>query len=262
MKRKSFCPNIRLLDSTGDNDPGGGIGYGSTFGTVNCYGDTIQSGAFKGTIEAFLRDGFIAYGHEWSDPSIATPETAVEDQTGLLLTWKFHSTDEAQQARRVCSERLARGKTCGLSIGFDILPSGFTPLDVGDPWGPGTITDVTLYECSIVNCPADPNARISRITSAPPDRARFADDSETLLADVEGFATRYRELHQLRANDGRKWSDDHRKRLLTWRQRANDLVTLFDRLAVEPIDEQESVALALQIERARGALCLLETSIL
>ena len=41
-----FCPFEVKVDSSGEED-GTFVGYGSTFGNVDSYGDTVAKGAFR-----------------------------------------------------------------------------------------------------------------------------------------------------------------------------------------------------------------------
>jgi HK97 family phage prohead protease len=150
------------------DDVGSGAfsGYASTFGNVDAYGDIVDRGAYKGTIEAFLRDGFIAWSHDYQALPIALPTDAREDKRGLLIEARFHSDEFAQRARRVAAERAAAGKSVGLSIGF-------TATDfVHDDDGHRHLKSIDLYETSLVMLPANREATLVAVKSAEDREAK------------------------------------------------------------------------------------------
>lgn len=210
MKRHVLCkePRLKLLEpgEDGAGEYGSLSGYASTFGNADRVGDIILEGAFTGTIDSFLKNGFVAIGHNWRGLPVATPAEAREDGYGLWTRCDFHGTEEAQTARRVCKERIERGKSVGLSIGFDIKE--YSPIDPKRPWGAWKIREVELFEYSIVTVPCNPRATVSDAKGALLDGVTFADHLETLLADVEGFITRAGDLREMR---GRGFSDDRRE---------------------------------------------------
>lgn len=193
MERK-YCEaaQFKLLDG----DSGGFTGYGSTFGNFDRSDEAVAKGAFADTLPNFKRDGFIAIGHDWSGLPVATVKDAVEDDYGLLFTAEFHSTPAAQDARRVVAERLERGKSVGLSIGYSVKDSA--PVKGGIE-----LRAVDLYEVSIVTVPCNPRAMM---TGAKGEGYTFADHSDAALAVVKEFITRAKSLRDLRAIDNRQLS--------------------------------------------------------
>lgn len=148
-----------------DEGAGSFSGYGSTFKNDDRAGDTLVKGAFQKTLEQFKADGFIAVGHDWAGLPVATIIDAYEDDYGLFIQGEFHTTPEAQSARTVVKERLDRGKSVGLSIGFDVKPGG----SKANPSTGGRIfTDVELFEVSIVTVPCNPKAQATEAKSADP----------------------------------------------------------------------------------------------
>ena len=132
--------------------PGGFEGYASLFGVLDSGGDIVEAGAFRNTLEAFIKDGFIADGHNWnsvSDGAIGTIVDAHEDARGLFIKTEYHTTQRAQDARRIATERLARGKSVGLSIGYAVRPGG----EGMDSAGVRRLRDLDLFEVSHVNVP-------------------------------------------------------------------------------------------------------------
>lgn len=144
---------------TSEGGPGTLTGYASTW-QKDSVGDIVVPGAYRETIGSWLRDGFIALGHDWSALPIATPKSAVEDGTGLLVSAEFHTTPEAQSARRVIQERLDRGKSVKMSIGYEVLDDERTSKG-------RLLKKLRLYEVSVVNVPANVGADVLSAKGAP-----------------------------------------------------------------------------------------------
>jgi HK97 family phage prohead protease len=145
---KSWQGELKTLDT----GTGGFEGYASLFGVRDDIGDVVQRGAFMDTLPAFIRDGFIADNHNWDSVSagaIGTIEHAAEDDKGLFLRASYHSTDQAQAARRIAQERLQRNKSVGLSIGYAINPGGYVHAEDGSRH----LSSLRLFEVSQVNVP-------------------------------------------------------------------------------------------------------------
>lgn len=212
MERKIIdAPRLRLKaddGATADGGDGAGIitGYGSTFGNVDSMKERVIPGAFKDTIPDFLRDGFIALGHDWSGLPIATPVSAQEDDTGLLFTAEFHTTDEAQKVRQVVRERLAREKSVKLSIGYEVIEDRKGKDDVRE------LVKLRLFEVSVVTVPANSLADVtdakSGLLGMPRAFAGLTHDDEraTLLAGLEAWVKRLDGLQTLRAKESRTLS--------------------------------------------------------
>lgn len=128
----------------------------SSFGNVDSYKDTIIPGAYKETIPDFLQNGFLSWSHAWNIP-VGTISDAKEVDSGLYIAADFHGTDAAQQARQIASERLARGKTMGLSIGYE--PQKATQRDDGVR----ELRQIKLYEAGLVMVPADSHALVADV---------------------------------------------------------------------------------------------------
>jgi HK97 family phage prohead protease len=158
-----------------DEGPGGFTGYASVFDVVDRGGDIVAKGAFAGSLDAFRRDGFIAVGHDWGQSGVATIKSAEEDAHGLLIEAEFHSTPDAQAERVKLKERLERGKSVGLSIGFQIADGG-TERDKATK--ARRLTKIDLFEVSIVTVPMNAEAQAiaaKAATSAAEAKALFED---------------------------------------------------------------------------------------
>lgn len=160
MEHKLFTPQFKLSD-----DGAGALeGYASTFLNWDSVRERPVKGAFTAHLADFLKDGFIAIGHDWSGLPIATPVEAREDDHGLFVKAAFHSTPEAQQARTVVRERIERGKSVKLSIGYEVLDDDYTQEG-------RLLKDIKLYEWSIVTVPANDRASVTFAKALPPEGA-------------------------------------------------------------------------------------------
>lgn len=226
-----------LKAKASDEGTGTVEGYASVFGGVDSYHDTIAPGAYAETIPAFLSDGFIAWGHDWLNP-VATPVSLTEDPHGLYLTAQFHSDPMAQRARTIVSERLQRGKSMGLSIGYEAQEVEYRQASAkGDDEDAGEIRvlkKIKLYEVSLVTVPADSAALVSE---AKDGAERFVGQGLAVLAAIEQYTSRARALTSLGAKEGRILSEANRARLRgvhdaleTSRGTLNDLL-----IATEPV---------------------------
>lgn len=192
-----------------DDGRGGFSGYASTFNGIDSYKDTIVPGAYAKTIETFLQSGFIAIGHAWSDIPIAFPTAAVEDEKGLVITAEFHSTNLAQDARKVVQERLGAGKSVGLSIGYKVPEGGFSMRKDGVR----ELKEIELFEVSLVTVPADSRAGVTGAKGESRAGLTLEDHSKAALAVVEDLVTRFAALGELRVKDGRVLSAANRARI-------------------------------------------------
>lgn len=135
-------------------------GYCSVFGNWDSTGERVTKGAFLPSLLDFMKDGFVAVGHDWSALPIATPVEASEDDHGLFVKAEFHSTADAQDARTVIRERLERGKSVKLSIGYEVLADEFTEEG-------RLLKSLKLYEWSYVTVPANSLAAVTDAKGQP-----------------------------------------------------------------------------------------------
>src|SRR6478672_5618517 len=191
------------LQILGKDDAGGASngllkGYAAVFNNWDRTKEMVMPGAFKSHLQDFLRDGFIAGGHDWKSLPIATPVEIYEDGHGLFGVAEFHSTAAAQDARAVAAERLARGKSVSLSIGYEVKADEYVPEG-------RKLLDLPLHEWSLVNVPANPLAQVTGVKSLPLD-----DHGATVQAAVSEYLSRVTDLAALRSKDGRVLSAANR----------------------------------------------------
>lgn len=207
-------------------------GYASTFGNWDDVKERPVPGAFKPFLEEFLKDGFVALGHDWRGLPIGTPLEAKEDDHGLFVTAEFHSTDEAQKARTVITERLARGKSVKLSIGYEVLSDEFTQEG-------RLLKQVKLFEWSYVCWPANVMASVTNAKDKSPAGLSFVDQSQDALAAIEGLLERAEGIKALRVKEGRTLSAANVQRLSGVKNSLAELVTTLDDLLTSSVPEKE-----------------------
>jgi hypothetical protein len=223
-------------------------GYASTWDNWDAVGERPVRGAFAKSLPSFATDGFIALGHSWDSLPIATVKEAFEDEHGLFLSAEFHGTTAAQDARKVLTERLARGKSAKLSIGYEVLADDFTQEG-------RLLKDIKLYEISLVNVPANDRASVITAKGLP-----LADHSDAVLAAVDELKARMVGLRDLRMKEGRVLSDANRKRIASLKDALAAVLTDLDELltATQPNPEKARAVLleALRIQASINGVSL------
>jgi hypothetical protein len=129
-------------------------GYGSVFGNVDSWGDVVEKGAFLRTIEQ--RKIPILWQHN-SDEPIGLWDEISEDDYGLKMRGHL-LIDDVAKAREAYA-LVKSGVVNGLSIGY--IPKDYF-YDVENY---RHISDVNLYEVSLVTFPANEKAIITDIKS-------------------------------------------------------------------------------------------------
>jgi len=167
-----------------DESAGSFVGYASTFGNVDSYGDTILKGAYKGTLKQYGLPKMF-FNHDKYAVPIGKWTKAVEDDYGLLMTGELTPGNAmAEQVRAA----LKHGTVDGISIGYVLAKDDYQETDVGR-----TIKKVSrLIESSIVTFPADTFAKVDLASvkncADEIDQVETIRDFEVLLRDVGGFS--------------------------------------------------------------------------
>ncbi len=141
-------------------------GYGSVFDTVDSYNDTIQKGAFKQTLVDWKSKGKLPKmllqhgggGLFSSNADDMVPigkwEQMKEDKEGLFVAGRLFNVD-TDRAKSV-TVAMREGELDGLSIGFRTKKWNYDEeSDIR------TLTEIELWEVSVVTFPANDPARIS-----------------------------------------------------------------------------------------------------
>lgn len=184
-------------------DNGEFSGYGAVFGNVDDGGDVIMPGAFEKALPAFNQDGFFAWQHDWWTP-VGVPREAREDDKGLFVSGVFHSTADAQKARTITAERVAEGKSMGLSIGYSVEVEEYTAtsrlLKVINP----------LYEVSLVTVPMNRLAGVTDVKGSLGSGLPISERLELVAAEGEALVAHLKKRAHMRAKEGRVLSSANR----------------------------------------------------
>ena len=181
------------IKSQPDDGAGYITGYGSIFGNVDSYGDTVAKGAFSKTI-ADAKSGFVQWpafllqhGDSTSDGKmpIGIWTDMDEDERGLKMTGKLANTKRGRDAYALLKMK-PRPALNGLSIGyrakdFEIHKSG--PVK-------RTLKAVDLVEVSLVTFPANSKATVLSVKAYSEPKPEYTmrdlarDDFETLAREM------------------------------------------------------------------------------
>jgi HK97 family phage prohead protease len=175
---RTFC----LFEIKNQRDEDGSFsGYGSTFGNVDSYGDTIAPGAFKKTI-ADAKNGNAPWPamlsqHGGNDPTpVGIWSHMPEDEHGLRLKGKLAINNKRGADIYALLKMKPRPALNGLSIGYRVRDSENHRSGSGPNGAKRTLKSVDLVECSIVTFPADKFARVSGV-KAWSDEEPVVDDA-------------------------------------------------------------------------------------
>ena len=183
-EQRSCKLSIKAVGSDGSIE-----GYGSVFGVEDTWADIVASGAFSATIKAHKASGTMPamlWQHDSDEPIGVWTEMA-EDANGLMIKGRLClDTEQGKGAHAL----LKMGAINGLSIGFVTKAYEYdTETDVR------TITEVDLWEVSLVTFPANTLARVTSVKSsneiqAPKDAERILRDAGFSKSDATGFVSR------------------------------------------------------------------------
>lgn len=151
-------------------------GYGSVFGGVDDYGDTIAPGSYAKTLVNRKRPIMMLYNHSGSP--IGKWTAMREDEKGLYVEGEL--TPGHSKAADVYAS-MKHGTLGGMSIGYYVR--GYETLGEGRR----LLKEIELVEVSVVDQPADLAAVITDVKSAL-DEAKSLKEIESLLRDAGGFS--------------------------------------------------------------------------
>lgn len=161
-----------LLEIKADDAEAGTFsGYGAMFGNTDSYGDVIEKGAFATTLKEWktrgklppmlLQHGGGFFGGSADDMVPIGQWTSMEENAkGLKVEGKLFALDT--QRGRYIHEGLKSGVLDGLSIGFVAREVRYGD---GKSEPERTLTDIDLWELSIVTFPANDKARVQHAKS-------------------------------------------------------------------------------------------------
>lgn len=171
---RSFALQIKATGEDGTVE-----GYGSIFGVTDKYNDIIAAGAFVDSLKEHKASGTMPamlWQHE-SDEPIGIWTDMAEDAKGLRIKGRLAlDTTRGKEAFAL----LKMGALNGLSVGFISKQWSYdTETDIR------TLTEIDLWEVSIVTFPANQKARVTQVKSA--DSAETPKDAEKILREA-GFS--------------------------------------------------------------------------
>lgn len=152
------------------NDAGVIEGYGSVFGGLDSYGDTIEPGAFTKSLGK--RKPKMLWQHRVDQP-IGVWDEVTEDAKGLRVKGRLADTEQAREARSL----IEIGALDGLSIGFRTIADEMRGNN-------RILKEIDLWEISMVTIPADSAAMITGIKGLSTER-----EAEDALRSI-GFSRR------------------------------------------------------------------------
>ena len=173
---------VRLnVKADGDAASGTLEGYASVFGNVDLGNDVIRKGAFAKTLAEAMPKGAVKLmdSHAFFDGTgavIGILKEAKEDDTGLWFKAIFSAVQRAQDVRT----KVLEGVLNSLSIGFDILAA---TEEIVNGISVRMITEVKLYEISVVTWGMNPEAAIS---GAKALTAPLSDAEHSFLSKFSG----------------------------------------------------------------------------
>jgi hypothetical protein len=172
---------VTEVGNTGSTQPMGFYGVAAVIGSRDTGGDRIVPGAFKRT----LRENphvVIKVGHQ--DPPVGRITEAVETEEGLLIHGVLSRTTGGRDARTLLIDGVCRG----LSIGY-AAKGKRTAVDPDGVYC-RELTDVDLYEVSLVPHPMHTAAGVGAKFAVPPQAVRDA----LLVARVDAELKRKRRV--------------------------------------------------------------------
>ena len=137
-------------------------GYASLFGAKDQGGDAVQKGAYAASLAAMRKAGRgikMLWQHDPAQP-IGVWDEVREDATGLFV--KGRILTEVEKGREAAA-LLAAGAIDGLSIGYRTIKAH------RDGKGLRLLTEVELWEVSLVTFPMLPEARVAAKNDALDD---------------------------------------------------------------------------------------------
>lgn len=173
-------------------------GYGSVFGVLDNYDDVIAKGAFAASLADHKKAGTMPamlWQHDADEPIGIWLEMA-EDAKGLRVKGQLClETTSGKEAHAL----LKMGALNGLSIGFVSKAWKYdTETDVR------TLTEIDLWEVSLVTFPANEKARITNVKSAdelttPKDAEKALRDAGFSKSDATAFVSRVMRMGEVRS---------------------------------------------------------------
>ncbi len=172
MSAKNTNINFSLKSMRED---GSFSGYASVFGIVDLQNDIIIQGAFAHSISGNPSNIKLLWQHQVDIP-IGVFTTIIEDTYGLYVEGRLLM--DVAKGREAYS-LLKNGAINGLSIGYNVIESSYN-----DESNIRMITDLNLWEISLVTFPANENAVVISVKNAQ-DVLTETDSNTQLLRAID-----------------------------------------------------------------------------
>ena len=156
-------------------------GYASVFGAMDQGGDVVEPGAFAASLAALAARGAqvkMLWQHDPAQP-IGVWDEVREDGRGLYVSGRL--LPEVARGREAAA-LLAAGAIDGLSIGYR------TRRAVKDDRGRRHLSELELWEVSLVTFPMLPEARVAQKGDESPEAATMRDLAAAFRAAREELA--------------------------------------------------------------------------
>lgn len=188
-----------LLQIKATSDDGVVEGYGSVFGEKDSYDDVIAPGAFVNSLKQHKANDTMPamlWQHDGAKPIGIWTEMA-EDSKGLRIKGQLAlETTLGKEAHAL----LKLGALNGLSIGFMSKQWNYDrETDIR------TLTELDLWEVSLVTFPANGKARVTSVKAAddmavPKDAERILRDAGFSKSDATAFVSRVMRMGEQRSD--------------------------------------------------------------
>jgi len=164
MKLKVITRQFELKEH---NDDGTFTGYGSVFHVEDSYRDVVMPGAFSRSIDEYAENKAapaMLWQHD-PDKPIGVWDEIREDDHGLLMKGRLLINEQVPNADGAHA-LIKAGAIRGLSIGYSIYGGGSTFDEEREI---RELTDIKLWETSLVTFPANPAAMVTDVRAALED---------------------------------------------------------------------------------------------
>ena len=173
--KRLYCPfEVKEIAETGVFS-----GYASVFGNIDAYGDMVMPGAFAKSLASKMPA--LLWQHDTYEP-IGVWQEFKEDKKGLFATGQL-LVDGVTRAKEAYS-LLRAGALNGLSIGYMLNDYEWVKTD-DEKFR--KLTEIDLWEVSLVTFPANDEARISDVKEAISELESVR-DVEVYLREAEEAA--------------------------------------------------------------------------
>lgn len=174
IKYKNVAFDIKEVSDTGMIE-----GYASVYGNIDSYGDIVEKGAFKKLFEKSNTVIPVLWQHDTRQP-IGGASAFKEDQNGLYMKAELVlEVQKAQEARALAKA----GVVTGLSIGYTVNEYTHNKEE-----GVTYLTDLNLWEVSLVTFPANTEARVEGVKQVLEDGGMPSEREIEELLRQAGFS--------------------------------------------------------------------------